>query len=359
MLIVPLAQRILYKQPCMSLLIILWGTKSRDDARGKVVDICPSCNSIREFVVHERYQVGHLYFISLGGWRKVSASRTCTVCSQTFPCVPARYKKIVPIDIANKLSFDDLLKQSNAFLAAQGADADKSKINAATNQASAKRSPASYSALRAKLEALDEASSEREFLAGELSFWKKLNAAQRENLRERIDAFYLEQSRLKFARDFLETLTQHWPNSIAAGRAALLIVATIVALAILFVFIGLIVFANRSDLAQFMGVYGFVVFGGLIGAILFYRSSLKAVRVAWIRDHCAANAASDGFVDREALAQVLDEPVNHDEWDPDRIRIVFATRPFKQEILQQLQRVPAPKEKPPRSEAVRKGIRSK
>src|SRR5690349_25038875 len=99
------------------MIILFWGTKTREDTLGNVIDICLVCDDLRIFGVQERYQVTHFWFIPLGKMRLEAITRTCTICGTTLPCSPARYDRIIPVEIARTLGFVDLLAQTNRDIA--------------------------------------------------------------------------------------------------------------------------------------------------------------------------------------------------------------------------------------------------
>ena len=97
-------------------MFIFFGTKTREEQRGIVAEYCPRCGGVRPFKVIDYYNVGHLYYISLGRGSLQSSVVRCVDCQGEFAFVPSRYAGVIPAGVARTLSFEDLVGRSNPEL---------------------------------------------------------------------------------------------------------------------------------------------------------------------------------------------------------------------------------------------------
>jgi hypothetical protein len=97
-------------------MIIIWGTRSRQECLGAVGDWCPACASVRPFTVKNLFRVSHIYFIPLGRGNRVATFRQCWQCGSQFYCSEAEYDQLVPEEDAERLAMIDLLRHTNAPL---------------------------------------------------------------------------------------------------------------------------------------------------------------------------------------------------------------------------------------------------
>jgi hypothetical protein len=330
-------------------MFILWGTHVRDDVLGKVIDSCPVCDGVREFLVREHYRVPHLYGVPLRRWELVASTRTCAVCEHQFLCSPARYDRIVPVEIAKTLGFSDLLKQTNAPLAMHFEAAALLEINKAQKStspatdvfdadATSGRSvrvatPAEYTELQRLLDILDQHKGGKKDAAAlfdELQNWSYLTSTQKRRLEERVADFATQQARAVKALRFLCDLTKQWPQSIGMVRSMLLVGFFCSLLACL-------AFVWRFKLIpeEHMGGVGMiVVLVVLVAMIVGLKQLLYSARMSWLREHLQTCPGYED-VDPGAIEDILHSPVNRD-WDQGTIWSIIAVRPFREEIARQL-----------------------
>ena len=326
------------------LILIVWGTKTRDDALGQVVDACPVCDGVRVFLIQEHYQVPHFSGIPLGRMRLVEVTRTCTVCGQQIPCNPNRYDTIVPVAIAQTRRFMDLLNETNSVLAngyefsdivsrgpseqrigpvTQVFDADATK-----HRLVASSSSTDYREVQELFALLEKSWTQGDAAApyfDELRNWRSLNAAQKQSLRQRVARFVAEQATASKARKFLRHVAAHWPKTIGLLDAVVLfVVLALLALPLPF----LMPFLPNGDAIASVGFWW--VFGLLIVGYMVYIMRLNAARAAWLMSNFLAEA-DDWEVDGDAVLQVLDEPVDQ-SWDRATIWAVIKMRRFKAQI---------------------------
>ena len=72
-------------------MIIIWGTKSRQERLGTVADRCPACRDVQAFTVTNYFQVGHIYYIPLGRGSLVATVRECWECRSQYHCEEEDY----------------------------------------------------------------------------------------------------------------------------------------------------------------------------------------------------------------------------------------------------------------------------
>lgn len=94
-------------------MFIVWGSKEKKKQLGFVADHCIQCQDVRAFSLEDRYEAGHIYYISLtqGKWR--ATVKTCLTCHGEFVASKNDYREFI---LDRNTRIDDLLRRSNPTL---------------------------------------------------------------------------------------------------------------------------------------------------------------------------------------------------------------------------------------------------
>jgi hypothetical protein len=250
----------------------------------------------------------------------------------------------MPVEVANELRFVDLLKKTNSRLASHydfpgamaiSAKDPESAPAGAFFERGAVAPPCTVEGgdsqpLYDLLDGLKDARAESSVYFEELRYWHNLTPTQKQALREQITSFAAHQTGLSEARAFLCRLTHGWPASTDLPRMTILVIASI-ALAASYIFM-------LTDQSELMRSWSFIyVIAAVIGFVLLWKRILHSARASWIRDHFF-KCAADNQIDRRAILEVLEAPVNQN-WDRTTIHAIIALRPFKLDIENRLEQL--------------------
>lgn len=97
--------------------MIIFGTKGRDDARGVIADVCPTCREIRAFAVIDQYEVPHVYWVSMGKGSLRGTHMRCVHCSGTFAFDAHKYREIMSCAEAEQSNLSELVRRTHPQLA--------------------------------------------------------------------------------------------------------------------------------------------------------------------------------------------------------------------------------------------------
>lgn len=97
-------------------MFIFFGTRDRQETRGVVADLCPSCKGARAFKVLDHFNVGHLYYIPLGRGSYQGSGMKCSACGTEYRFEAGKFPNVVPESLARAISFEDLARQTNPRL---------------------------------------------------------------------------------------------------------------------------------------------------------------------------------------------------------------------------------------------------
>jgi hypothetical protein len=291
-------------------MFIIWGTKVNQDPRGTVADKCPVCMETERFAVTDHYEVGHIYFISLGPGTRVASTRACWRCGTEFNCVPDGYDEFLPDATAEAMSIDEIVERTNSQLAV-ARDARKQLEEMAREPSELPGEAATGLMLPgtllrevppseldrelrlalARLEAYEGTGPEVTELLQKLQAWRGLDAAGRAGLLQQVDAFIDSQQKIDRAISFLATMSLSFPQFLGCLPA----LALLVALASFFLWAP---FNWNVTLA-----IGYALFGLLIVCVFFYYIT-NVIRRRWFRSVLIPQADEEG-VDLKTLVVVM------------------------------------------------------
>ena len=98
--------------------MIIFGTKGREEPRGIVADICPSCQEIRAFAVIDQFEVAHIYFVSMGQGKLLGTSMRCLECRTVCHFDANKYREIMPCSKAENSNLEELVSRTHPRLLA-------------------------------------------------------------------------------------------------------------------------------------------------------------------------------------------------------------------------------------------------
>jgi hypothetical protein len=94
-------------------MIIIWGTKSRQEGLGVAADWCETCSKVQPFSVTQYFRVSHIYYISLNSGTLVATVRECWQCGSKFHCDPGKYNEFLREDEVPQLPRGEVLRRTN------------------------------------------------------------------------------------------------------------------------------------------------------------------------------------------------------------------------------------------------------
>ena len=96
--------------------MIIFGTKGRDESRGIVADLCPSCQEVRAFAVIDQYEVAHVYFVGIGKGSLRGTSMRCVQCGTLCAFDEHKYREILPLTEAERSDLHALVSRTHPRL---------------------------------------------------------------------------------------------------------------------------------------------------------------------------------------------------------------------------------------------------
>jgi hypothetical protein len=100
-------------------MIVIWGTKDREENRGLVADFCQSCQKPRAFAIVAHFVVNHIYYISLGKGTLNAMLIRCQSCGAQYRYDEGRYAATLDPAFAGGRPFSELLEKTNPGLSRQ------------------------------------------------------------------------------------------------------------------------------------------------------------------------------------------------------------------------------------------------
>jgi hypothetical protein len=291
-------------------MLIIWGTKVRQEPRGVVADKCAVCSEIELFDVTDHYEVSHVYFIPLGSGNRVAATRSCRRCGTIFDCEIDGYDGFLSDKSLANMTVNEVIAQTNAPLAK--ARYARKKLEEMSHEAPSSTSeqvtlpgtpvraapPAAlnedFRKALARLEKYETSGRKVRRLMRRMEYWRSLDYAGRETLLREMEGFIENQEQIDNAYRFIAEIAPSFP--LYAGVLSSLAIFGV--LAVLFF---------RSELLRSEPQYsvGFVVFAlALSGSMLFYLRHLRQQR--WFRNRVVPDALARN-IDLPILCRVLTE----------------------------------------------------
>lgn len=320
-------------------MFIIWGTKVNQDHRGTVADRCPVCADVEKFDVTDHYEVGHIYFISLGRGARVASTRVCQSCRTEFNCDPNAYDQFLPREEADAMAIDDVVETTNSQLA-RARDARKRLHEMASEPDERLPFPdtthlklpgtplrdASASALDdelrqalSRLEAYEDSGPEVTQLLEKLQNWRRLDLAARDALLAKVDAFIDRQQQIHRAVSFIRMIAVTFPQFSGCLPALALLGALGSAFWWLPIDWTLLVYS------------GYTVVVLLLCCVVFYFLS-RMSRRRWMRNQLIPQAEENG-VDLQMLVLVLESAGQSDQTLDEKVRDLAMEVGLLQEVI--------------------------
>ena len=97
--------------------IIVFGSQGREEPRGLVADLCPTCQKLRAFAVLDLYEVSHVYYVSMGRGKLRDTVMRCVECRTVCRFEPHKYAAVVPQEEADYYSsLEQLTRRTSPHL---------------------------------------------------------------------------------------------------------------------------------------------------------------------------------------------------------------------------------------------------
>jgi len=204
---------------------IFWGTKAHQEPIGIVADLCPICENLQTLVITDHFKADHIQFVRTSGWVMVGTTRRCVVCQTERLCNKSSYTIIAPF-VDEQLALADLLAKTNPRLEKAlheearreilGADSKPPSDNRrlTTSGKHKRNEPAADPEVRELLDAISGEENDADIfkLKEKLKLWSRLNSAQRLELTDDVDEYRLKQRQLVEAKEFLMSMSLHFPS---------------------------------------------------------------------------------------------------------------------------------------------------
>jgi hypothetical protein len=286
-------------------MLIIWGSRARQQQRGVVADRCDGCQGISIFSVIDVYKVSHLYYISLGAGKVVATALKCLRCGAERPFVAALYAGVMPAQTV--MNPQEVLRFTNPRMYAQVTEASTrlealATVGALPSGASAvaeceaAREAVSASDSRVqeafrRLDSVTDIEGRANVFRLRLVAWQALDEAGRQALLEDIEAFVQSRKRERRTSELLTRMSGVKPP--IHSLVAFWLVAVVP------VFLVRVVPLPPE-------YFGFATLGAMVGGYYLARSVASQMEQQWFRDWFRTSVVPSAEKSQVAVSQLCE-----------------------------------------------------
>ncbi len=291
---------------------IFWGTQTQREVLGIAADLCANCNALQTFMITDHYKSDHIQFIRTSAWGYVATTKKCASCGTERVCNKRSYGALISL-AEQSLPIEEILKRTNPRIAAKLNDEARKELLGNSSAPAKPESPAERAKskeelkdLRKVFEGVEDNDAETYKLKEKLNLWDKLNAGQRRELAELVQAYQSKRVRLADTKDFLISMSLQFPGGM--GKAGL-----VAALVLFAAWVGCIYFVPE-ELRWYFAIGGLPI---MLCILLSMALLLDyCVAEAWYRTTLIPRAFAE-HISADLLIAVAKDPSlwNIEEWN--------------------------------------------